>query len=541
MLALVGGGATLRAVLLALAPAALVLLPASTASSTPTPTSVRMAGDLQSELGCSGDWDPACANTHLTYDAADDVWQGAFSLPAGNYQYKAALNNSWDENYGLHAVLGGDNIPLSLPQAANVKFYYDHKTHWITDSHNSSIAVAVGDFQSALGCTGDWQPDCLRSWLEDPDGNGTATFETTALPAGSYQAKVAVNEGWQENYGAGGVPNGDNIPFSVPTDHAKVTFTYDTTSHALTISVADPQGAPGALSHFDLARKDCFGTARNTTSKVWYTVAGGVLSDVYYPTIDNTNVETLRYVVTDGKTFTDVQGRDTTYTVAPTPGSGGMGCRVTTTAKSGKYQIATEYVTAPARNALLMKVSFMAKAPNLLRLYLRFDPTVNGNGGGGSGNGGADSALTDTSTGHPILVSDDPSTTTNAANRDYAQPVYAALDAPFATELTNGFAGSASDGLVELDASRALTTSYPAANNGNVVQTARIAGSGNLQFTAALGFGSSQTGAVATAESALAAGWSAASDAFKQGWQAYDAGLNRPPNTLPGIAGPRVA
>jgi glucodextranase-like protein len=73
---------------------------------------------------------------------------------------------------------------------------------------------------------------------------------------------------------------------------------------------------PGATSHFDLARKDCFGTARSTTSKVWYTVAGGVLSDVYYPTLDNTNVETLQYIVTDGATFTDLQTRDMTYSVS---------------------------------------------------------------------------------------------------------------------------------------------------------------------------------------------------------------------------------
>ena len=59
-------------------------------------------------------------------------------------------------------------------------------------------------------------------------------------------------------------------------------------------------GQPGALSHFDLARKDCVGTARNRRSKVWFTVADGVLSDVYFPTNDNTNVETLQYVVTDG-------------------------------------------------------------------------------------------------------------------------------------------------------------------------------------------------------------------------------------------------
>src|SRR5213592_427037 len=49
-------------------------------------------------------------------------------------------------------------------------------------------------------------------------------------------------------------------------------------------------GAPGAPSYFDLARKDCLGTAANPGSKVWYTVADGVLSDVYEPTIDNTDV-----------------------------------------------------------------------------------------------------------------------------------------------------------------------------------------------------------------------------------------------------------
>src|SRR4051794_26659966 len=75
-------------------------------------------------------------------------------------------------------------------------------------------------------------------------------------------------------------------------------------------------GVPGALSHFDLARKDCVGTARNTTSKIWYTVANGVLSDVYAPTIDTTNVETMQYVVTDGTSFTDLQTRDMTYTVS---------------------------------------------------------------------------------------------------------------------------------------------------------------------------------------------------------------------------------
>src|SRR4051812_15648277 len=83
-------------------------------------------------------------------------------------------------------------------------------------------------------------------------------------------------------------------------------------------SPAAPAGAPGATSHFDLARKDCVGTAHGG-SKVWYTVAGGVLSDVYEPTIDNTDVESMRFAVTDGRTFTELQGRDTTYTVRTDP------------------------------------------------------------------------------------------------------------------------------------------------------------------------------------------------------------------------------
>src|SRR5215469_13674687 len=111
---------------------------------------------------------------------------------------------------------------------------------------------------------------------------------------------------------------------------------------------------PGALSHFDLARKDCIGTARNDTSKVWFTVAGGVLSDVYSPTIDNTNVETLQYVVTDGSTFTDLQSRDTTYTVQSTDRSG-MVCQVTSTARSGRYRIVTQYLTDPARDSVVMQ------------------------------------------------------------------------------------------------------------------------------------------------------------------------------------------
>ncbi len=207
----------------------------NTSNHTPNPSSVTLVGSLQSEAGCPADWQPDCANTHLAYDAGDDVWQGNWTIPAGAYEYKATLNNTWDENYGLHAAPGGANIPLNFGADTTLKFYYDHKSHWITDNQSSVIAVSPGSFQSELGCPGDWDPSCLRSWLQDPDGDGVYTFETTALPAGSYEGKVALNESWDVNYGQGGVPGGANIPFTVPVNNARVKFNYDSTSHVLTI------------------------------------------------------------------------------------------------------------------------------------------------------------------------------------------------------------------------------------------------------------------------------------------------------------------
>jgi len=99
------------------------------ADHTPNPVNVTIAGSLQDELGCPSDWDPSCAATYLTYDASDDVWQQIFTIPTGSYEYKAALNDSWDENYGAGGVQGGANIPLNLGAATDVKFYYDHKSH----------------------------------------------------------------------------------------------------------------------------------------------------------------------------------------------------------------------------------------------------------------------------------------------------------------------------------------------------------------------------------------------------------------------------
>jgi glucoamylase len=310
-----------------------------------------------------------------------------------------------------------------------------------------------------------------------------------------------------------------------------ISLSLSTGTFAASQRTVAPDG-PGALSYFDLAQKDCVGTARNTTSKVWFTLADGVLSDVYYPTIDNTNVKTLQYIVTDGSTFTDLQTRDTTYTVQLLD-KHALDCRVTTTAKSGKYSIVTDYLTDPGRNSVAMHVSFKPLVGKLsdYKLYVRYDPTINGNGGGGSGNGGADTALTDISSGHPLPVAYDTNTKTNAVNRTYAVPVYSALAASFPfLQVSSGFVGQPSDGQVQLDSTHTLTNLYNEADNGNVVQIAQVdlARSGN--FTLALGFATKQSDAVATALGSATASFHDMQQRYEGQWHDYDKGLIAPPS-----------
>src|SRR5262245_19401808 len=298
-------------------------------------------------------------------------------------------------------------------------------------------------------------------------------------------------------------------------------------------------GAPGAPSYFDLARKDCVGTATGTRSKVWYTVAGGALSDVYEPTIDNTNVSTLQYLVTDGSTFTDLQARDMTYAVAADPT--GMACTVTATSTGHGYQLTTTYITDPARDTVLMRTRLAAlpgSGTNLadLHLYARLDAHVNGNGGGGIQNAGANSGVIDTSTGSPVPVISSTNTVTNAVNRDYAVPTYMALGASVSSPAASvGYAGSFSDGLIQLDLDHALTP-FDSPPAGHITAPGEVTPARGRPVTLALGFGRDQASAVATARRSLRQPFAAAELNYLHGWTGYDAGLRPPFGQVSGAA-----
>jgi len=293
-------------------------------------------------------------------------------------------------------------------------------------------------------------------------------------------------------------------------------------------------GGPGATSYLDTARKDCFGTARNTTSKVWFTVAGGVLSDVFSPTIENTNVSTVQYIVTDGRTFADLQQRDMTYSVS-SPDPSGMVCQVTSTDRAHRFRLVSDYVTDPARDSVVIHTTLVpmggdARSVQNLKVYVRYDATIDNTGGGGAANGGPNDATIDPAT--TALVSSD----TTAPTGPFSAQVVGALLAnhPFLAE-SSGFVGTADDGLSQLDAHHRLVDDYRSATDGNVVQTAQVDMTPGRPFTLALGFAPDAAGAIAAARGSALQPFARTLGQYIAGWRSYDAALRRPPRRLAGL------
>ncbi|MEP0807293.1 MAG: pullulanase-type alpha-1,6-glucosidase [Chloroflexota bacterium] len=204
------------------------------------PTIVNIPGTHQDELGCPGEWQPACEATLLTYDIEDDVWQGTYEIQPANDddkkgpRYKVALNGGWGENYGLNATQNGPDIPLVVSEPTLVKFYYDHKTHWIADNFNKQIVVAMGDFQKQIGCFNDNDPTCLRAWLQDPDGDGLYDVTLRGIKPGTYTVTFTLNED-------AGKVIGEPQQFTVAKEGDAVYFGYDSVKNQFTISAT---GAP---------------------------------------------------------------------------------------------------------------------------------------------------------------------------------------------------------------------------------------------------------------------------------------------------------
>ncbi|MGV8048856.1 MAG: extracellular solute-binding protein [Anaerolineaceae bacterium] len=90
---------------------------------------VNLPGDWQVAAGvCEADWDPKCDGSAMTL-GDDGLYTAKFTIPAGDYQIKVAMDGSWDTNYGADGAAGGDNITFTVVTEGEVTFTYDPETH----------------------------------------------------------------------------------------------------------------------------------------------------------------------------------------------------------------------------------------------------------------------------------------------------------------------------------------------------------------------------------------------------------------------------
>ncbi len=165
---------------------------AALADHVPVPGSITVAGSLQSELGCPGDWQPGCSTTQLTDSDGDGVWTGTFDVPVGSWEYKVTLNGTWDVSFGVDGAEGGANIPLVISAASPVTFSYDHATHLVT-----ATGEGIGESGGLTQEHAHWLTADTIAWDVD---DASATYSLHAAPEGGLE------------FGENGVEGGEAVP-----------------------------------------------------------------------------------------------------------------------------------------------------------------------------------------------------------------------------------------------------------------------------------------------------------------------------------------
>ena len=265
-------------------------------------------------------------------------------------------------------------------------------------------------------------------------------------------------------------------------------------------------GAPGLDAHWPSAAKNGLGTSNTLASKIWFTLNNGMLTEVYYPRLDVPNVQTLQFIFVngDGKRV-ETEAEDTTHRIEVLDPSA-LTFRQINTAKSGAYTITKTYVTDPERSSVLVDVNLRWNEAGLCRcaFYVYYDPSLNNSGM-------HDSAWVN---GDWLMASDGDKasalTVINASLRDE----------------TNGYFGT-SDGLTQLRRTGRITH-YMRADDGNVVQTARVDFQlplgvvGNARrITLVLSFGRDKEEAISNGQASVRKGFETARAEYEYGWHDY--------------------
>jgi len=295
------------------------------------------------------------------------------------------------------------------------------------------------------------------------------------------------------------------------------------TSH---LAAATANDGPGDAAAWTTGNKLAVGTSADPTSKVWFTVAKGITTEVFYPRLDVPNMQDMQFIITDGSTFVDLE-RDATNHVVSMPDEKALEYTVTNTDKRAtpKYRITNTYITDPSRSTLLIQTRFQSLDGGTYRLYLLENPSM-------AGGGANDNAWWDST--NSALMSSGTETLFAAPMTVVAALKVAAPNAFVAHDI--GYAHQASDCYVDLAADNSLDNQFDnVAGNGNVVECGQIGGLGaDTTFTVALGYGSDAPSAIDAANGSLAAGFTDREAAYRGGWNGYVNGLRAAPSSVSG-------
>ncbi|MGA8763280.1 MAG: hypothetical protein WB562_10490, partial [Candidatus Sulfotelmatobacter sp.] len=104
-------------------------------------------------------------------------------------------------------------------------------------------------------------------------------------------------------------------------------------------------GSPGAIPTWTPGSKEAVGTATSTDSHVWFTLQGGILTEVYYPRLDTADVHSLEFAVSDGKRVW-LESKDMLHSLSSID-ENALVYRQTSSDPAGHFQINKTYATDP--------------------------------------------------------------------------------------------------------------------------------------------------------------------------------------------------
>jgi len=260
----------------------------------------------------------------------------------------------------------------------------------------------------------------------------------------------------------------------------------------------DAPGAPGGASAWTTGAKEGLGTSTTRDSKVWFTLCKGILTEVFYPQADTPNVQDFQMIVSDGQTFVDLERDATTHTIQLLDPQALL-YRQINTANSMRYRITKTYVTDPSLPTVLIQVRFEALSGGPYQLYVLYNPSLANSGMGDSG-----------------------ATSTNALVANDGSIASALACSTGFQQLSSGYSGTNSDGLVDLQHNKQLTAQYDTASvAGNLVQIGQIAVGADTTFVLALGFGSTRDSALQNVSASLQTDFATLQSNYAQGWHQY--------------------